>query len=187
MSTFSRDGDARIVVASCAVWFICPMQSCPRVTFLGPNPTRPGKTLTRPDPTRDCRQKVWPDPRSDPSSICAFFNWIIINLFIFYYYILNIVENQSIRMIEDSYRFRYQEIFSKKLNTPKCWPDPTRPAKIRQNRGPTRPDPTRPDPTRPEPDPTRPASPSDPWTTLVPWHLSHESEWLKKHFVHVNW
>ena len=29
-------------------------------------------------------------------------------------------------------------------------PDPTRPAKIRQNRDPTRPDPTRPDPTRPD-------------------------------------
>ena len=43
----------------------------------------------------------------------------------------------------------YQEIVSEKLINPKYWPDPTRPAKIRQNRH-----------------PTRPAGPSDPWTTL---------------------
>ena len=65
--------------------------------------TRPGETLTRPDPTRpDPRfptqsDPTWPDTRLDPSSICTLFNWIIIYQ-LFNYYLLNIVENQSIRM-----------------------------------------------------------------------------------------
>ena len=71
-------------------------QSCPRVTFLGPDPAK-----RWPDPTRDCRQKsdglTRPDPRPDPFPICTIFNWIII-YYLFNYYILNIVENQSIRM-----------------------------------------------------------------------------------------
>ena len=41
--------------------------------------------------------------------------------------------------------WRYQEIISKNL---KISADPARPAKIRQNRDPTRPHPTRPHPTR---------------------------------------
>ena len=63
--------------------------------------------------------------------------------------------NQSECIVfEDSYWFRYQEIISKKLQNPQCWPDPPKSGKIV----------TRPDPTRP--DPTRPAGPSDPWKTL---------------------
>ena len=42
-----------------------------------------------------------------------------------------------------------QEIISEKLKNPKCWPDPTR-----EN------------PAKSWPDTTRPAGPSDPWTTL---------------------
>ena len=78
---------------------------------------------------------------------------VIINLIIIYIKYSRKTFNSNV-VFEDSYRFRNPEVFSKKLKNPKCWPDPTRPdptqpAKIRQNR-----------------DPTRPAVPSDPWTTL---------------------
>ena len=130
--------------------------------------TRPDplKRFTRFDPTRDCRQKVWPDPTRGPTLPQYMYSLQLNN----YIYLLVNYRWKSINpnlVFEDSHRFMYQEIISKKLKNPKCWPDPTR-----QNPAKSWPDPTRPDPTRP--DPTRPAGPSDPWTTLI--HIINEFE-----------
>ena len=123
-------------------------QSCPRVTFLGPDPTRPAETLIRPDPTRDCRQKVWPDPtRPAARPFPNMYSLQLNNLYLLISSLLYIkYRRKSINpnvVFEDSYGFRYQEIISETLKNPKCWPDPTRPAKIRAK---SWPDPTRPDP-----------------------------------------
>ena len=130
-----------------------------------PDPVKPWPDPARPDPTRP--DPTRPDPRlltksltrpaARPFPICVVFNLIIICQLV-YYSILNIVKiNQSECIVfEDSYRFRYQEIISEKLQNPKCWPDSTRQNPAKSWLGPARPDPTRPDPTRP--DPTRPDS-----------------------------
>ena len=78
-------------------WNIITMfhQSCPRVTFLGPDPTRRNVDPTRPA-TAD-KKSDQTRPAARPFPICTFFNRIIIYL-LFNYYILNIVENLSIRM-----------------------------------------------------------------------------------------
>ena len=99
------------------------------------DPTRPAIADKKSDPTR-------PDPRPDPSPhmniLQLNYSLLIILLLCIKYRRKSINPNS---VFEDSYWFRYQEIISKKLK--KCWPDPTRPAKIRENRDPTRPDPTR--------------------------------------------
>ena len=77
--------------------FIRLAQSCPRVTFLGPDPTRRNVDPTRPDPRSLTKSLTRPDPRPDPTPICKVFNLIIIYL-LNNYYILNIDENQSLRM-----------------------------------------------------------------------------------------
>ena len=72
-------------------------QSCPRVTFLGPEPTRRNIDPTRLTIADKKFDPTCPDPRPDLSRICIVFNLIIIYL-LNNYYILNIDENQSIRM-----------------------------------------------------------------------------------------
>ena len=117
-------------------------QSCPRVTFLGPDPIRPAGTLTRPDPRLPTKSLTRPDPRPDP-----FPNMYSLQLNNYIYWFVNYYikyRRKSINpnvVFEDSHRFRYQEIISKKLKNPKCWPDPTH-----QNPAISWPDPTRPDP-----------------------------------------
>ena len=150
------------------------LQSCPRATFLGPDPNRPGKQW--PDPTRDC----WPDPRQDPSPIWLyslyFNNNVLISELIYIEY-----HSKSINpnvVFEDSYRFRHQEIISKKWTIRSA--DPTR-----QNRDPT------------EPDPTRPTGLSDLWTTLfgckkcMPTPSGPSTDWLQEMFAcllgRLNW
>ena len=124
-------------------------QSCPRVTFLGRDPTRRNVDPTRPDPRLLTKSLTRPEPATIPSPICIVFNLIIIYLLNYYY---NKCRWKSINpnvVFEDSYRFKYQEIISKKTNKSEVLTrpgsaDPTRPAKIRQNRDLTRPYPTRP-------------------------------------------
>ena len=119
---------------------------------------------TRPDPTRrnvDPTRPAIGDKKSDPTRLAArlfihmyilWFNNYLIIIWLLYIKYRRESINPNV-VFEDWYRFRYQKIISKKLENPKCWPDPTRPAKIRQNRDPTRPDPR--------------VHPSyDPWTTL---------------------
>ena len=112
-------------------------QSCPQVTFLGP-----GLAKRWPDPRLPTKSLTRPDLRPDPSPICKFFNWIIMLLIIQLLYIKYCRKSINLNVVfEDLYRFRYQEIISKKLK--KKSEVLTRPAKIRQNRDPTWPDPTR--------------------------------------------
>ena len=70
----------------------------------------------------------------------------------------------------------YITFLSRKLKT---WnADPTRPAKIRQNR-----DPTRPPKIRQNRDPTRPAGPSDPWTNMLNIDFSLQQSHISYHFI----
>ena len=104
--------------------------------------TRPDPTRRNVDPTRDCRQKVWPDPtrpaaRPFPNMYSLQLNNYIYQLVNYYIKYRRKSINPNL-VFEDSHRFRYQEIISRKLKNPKCWPDPPKSGKIV-----TRPDPTR--------------------------------------------